>query len=85
MMMMIQDKEIILYLNNECTSLGKGPSQVSHAKKDRKEQMNAAVDFCNITNSDKGIMEQANEVQHLSYYMARKDSGFKPSGNASMK
>ena len=84
-MMMIQDKEIILYLNNECTSLGKGPSQVSHAQRDRKEQMNAAVDFCNIINSDEGIMEQANEVQNLSYYMPRKDSGFKPPGNARME
>ena len=76
--MMIQDKEIILYLNNECTSSGKGPNQVGFAERDRKQQMTTAVDFSNSANSEENITQQVNEVLNTTYYMPCKDSGFKP-------
>ena len=64
-MMMIQDKEIILHLNNKCTSSGKGPSQVGIAERDRKHQMTAAVDFSNSGNSEEDITQQINEALNL--------------------
>ena len=61
-LMMIQDKEIVLYLNNECTISRKGPSQVGTTERDHKQQMNAAVDFCNVINCEEDINVQADEV-----------------------
>ena len=77
-MMMIQDKEIILFLNNQCTSSGKGSSQVGIAERDRKQQINLAVDFCNVANSEEDITQQVNELLNPTYYMLGKESGFKP-------
>ena len=74
---MIQDKEIVLFLNNQCTSSRKGPSQVGIAERDRKQQMNLAADFCNVANSEEDITQQVNELLNPTYYMLGKESRFK--------
>ena len=57
--MMMLEKSLKLFNNNQIKSSGRGPSKSAQTVKDRKQQVNVAEDFVNIMGDEEAIMLEA--------------------------
>ena len=77
-LMIMQDREIQLVQGNEMRTTGRGPSQALRDARDRKKQMQVAVDFANILDDPDAIELQASQILDPEVYIPANKTKHRP-------
>ena len=77
--MMLQEKELEKFNNQEGRSTGRGPTKAVRDDRDRKQQIKMAEQFVNILHDEEAIRLEAEEATNSGAFIPGKKSRHKPS------
>ena len=76
--MMLQEKELEKFNNQEGRSTGRGPTKAVRDARDRKQQIKMAEEFVNILHDEEAIRLEAEEATNPAAFIPGKKSRHKP-------
>ena len=76
--MMLQEKELEKFNNQEGRSTDRGPTKAFRDARDRKQQINMAEEFVNILDDEEAIRLEAEEATNPVTFIPGKKSRYKP-------